>query len=140
MSATIKELVLAQITTLLNGTITVGTTTIPYFVDYFGEQKQGIYMQTYTQDDESSKHYFAAIVGIELVVFGKGKTPDFVAEATRKVMQALKASVNATIQLTGDHKATYTVIPNVTSFTEYDNETTHRDTIRITLRVDEYKS
>lgn len=137
MSATIKEIVLSAVNTLLNGTIVVDTLTVPYFMDYFGEQKYGIYMQTYSQDDESSKHSFSVMVSLEIIIFGKGKTPDFVSEATRRVIQALKASVNDTIQLSSGYKATYTTIPSVTSFAEYDSETVHRDTVRVSMRVDE---
>lgn len=138
MSATIKEIVLKAIKTLLHETIVSGTTTVSYYTDYFGDKDCGIYLESYSADDSGSKHYWGNMVTLEFSIFGKGKTIDFVAEATRKVMLALKASVRATITLSDGYQATYTQLPAVSSFTELENGlTVHRDLLRVTIRVDE---
>jgi hypothetical protein len=138
MSATIKEIVLKSVKTLLHNTIVVSTETIPYYTDYFGDSSVGIYLESYSAQDESTKHFYANMVTLEFSIFGKGKSTDFVAEATRRVMLALKASVRATITLNSGYQATYTQLPAVTSFTEYENgEAVHRDLLRVSIRVDE---
>jgi hypothetical protein len=75
---------------------------------------------------------------MDFEIFGIGKTSDFVSEATRKVMILLKASVASTIQLSDGYQATYTTMPSVSSFSEMQDGTiTHRDVLRLVVRVDE---
>lgn len=138
MSSTVKEIVLKSIKTALHNTISVDGETISYFTDYFGNKQNGIYLNIYQGDEDGCKTSFSQNVRIELVIFGKGKTVDFVAEITRKVMQALKASVDATLTLNDGYKATYTKLPKVLSYTELESGVTvHRDILSVDIRVDE---
>ena len=138
MSATIREAVQQALKTILHDTIVVDTLTIPFYLSYFGASDYGIYLESYQYDDDSMKQYYGGTASIDLVIFGKDRTPDFVAEITRRVMLAIKASVNDTIQLASGWQATVTQLPNVRSFTEGDEAAVvHRDTLRVTIRVDE---
>ena len=138
MSATIKEIVLKAINTLLNDTVVVSTLTVPYYADGFGNSDYGIFLQSYQAEDDSNKHTWSNRVTMDFEIFGIGKTSDFVSEATRKVMILLKASVASTIQLSDGYQATYTTMPSVSSFSEMQDGTiTHRDVLRLVVRVDE---
>lgn len=138
MSATVKGLVLKALKTKLHNTIVVDGLTVPYFSSAFGAKEYGIYLESYSGDEDGSKSSFSQNVSIELSIFSKGKTIDFTTSATEKIMTAIKASVNSTLTLGSGYKATYTNIPNVNSFTELDSGlVVHRDLLRITVRVDE---
>lgn len=138
MSATVKGIVLKALKTKLHNTIIVNGVTVPYYTSAFGDKDCGIFLQTYTGDEDGCKFSFSQNVSIELSIFSKNKTIDFTTSATEQVMTAIKASVNSTLTLSGGYKATYTNIPNVNSYVELDNGlTVHRDLLRITIRVDE---
>jgi hypothetical protein len=138
MSATVKGLVLKAIKSLLYNTITVSGETVEYYSSAFGDKSSGIFLQSYKADEDGCKTSFSQNITLELSIFSKNKTIDFTTSATEKVMQAIKASVNSTITLGSGYKATYTTIPNVSSYVENDNGlTVHRDILRICVRVDE---
>jgi hypothetical protein len=138
MSATVREIVIKAINTLLDDTIVVSGDTIPFYTDYFGDAASGIYIQSYLGESDDSKHFYAQNITIEIAIFGRGKSLDYVAEITRKVILALKASVLSTIQLSDGYQATYSLVPSLSSFTDFiDGQTTHRDILRVQLRVDE---
>jgi len=131
----VKTIVLTAINTLLDD-VQVDGTDIPYFADYFGEEQQGIYLETYQAEDESSKHFFSSLVTLNIVTFSKSITTT--TAITTEVLGKLKASVNSTITLGSGWKATYTVVPLVSSQTgKASGIVEHRDSIRIVLRVDE---
>lgn len=138
MSATVKGLVLKALKTKLHNAITVDGIIVPYYSNAFGEKDCGIFLQSYSGEEDGSKTSFSQNVSIELNIFSKNKTIDFTTSTTEQVMTAIKASVNSTLSLGSGYKATFTDIPNVNSFVEQDNGlTVHRDLLRITVRVDE---
>ena len=133
-----REAVLKSIYGVLNGTIVVDSLTIPYYIDYFGNQEYGIYKQSYRGEADGTKHHFSEMATIEIVCFARGKSEDFVAEMSRRVRGALKASVNSTLTLVGDLQATYTWVNNINCTTEIDDgQTMHRDVISLIVRIDE---
>ncbi len=138
MSATIREIVCKAVKTALHENVVVDELAIPYFTDYFSDTDYGIFLASYIEEADDNKHHFASMVTLEFEIFGINKRVDFVAEITRKVRLLLKASVTATIQLSNGYAATYTTIPSVSSFVEVnDGKTTHRDVLRVNMRVDE---
>jgi len=139
MSATIREIVLKKIKTLLYDQVEVDSLTIPYYSGYFGNAEYGIYVLSYREEEDDNKHKFASLVTVELGIFGQDKTVDFVAEITRNVRQIIKASIDSTIQLSDGYEATITTIPMLSTYTELiDGKTTYRDVLQVGLRVDEF--
>jgi hypothetical protein len=135
MSSKVKGIVLTEINTLLSN-VSVNGTSIPYFADYFGEQSEGIYIQSYQQEADGSKHHFGNLVTIELSIFSG--SIEHTTAITGEVQEILKASVDSTLTLSDGWQATYTEIPLITSTVENNNgEVRHRDTVRMVLQVDE---
>ena len=133
-----KEVLLKKIKTLLYGNIVVSSETVQYYVGYFGDKVTGIYLQSYRGDNSSSKHSEGEMATFELIVFGKGKTVDFISEASRKVRQALKASVHSTLSLGSGYQATYTDFKSVYSEAMLtDGQTEHRDTLTFEVMINE---
>ena len=133
-----RESLLRALTTLLSGSVTVNGESIPYYADYFGSQEVGIYLQSYQGDNADNKHFEGELATITLVVFAKNRTVDFVAEASRKVRQLLKASVTGTIALDGGYNATYTNVVVMSSETlNNGGAIEHRDSIRFEIMINE---
>jgi hypothetical protein len=137
MSYDVKKIVVEAVTTLLSS-VTVGTDAIPFYTDYFGDVDEGIYFEALQIEQDDSKHWFGNMVTMDINTFSKGQNMDRTTAITRAVLLILKASVNSTIQLTGGWQATYTKVPLISSYHEFENgQTTHRDVIRFQIRVDE---
>lgn len=130
----VKSTIYTAIASLLSS-IEVDAVPITYFVDYFGEQEKGIYLESYQAEDESTKHYFSSLVTIVLVCFSKSvSTTTGISE---EVLDLLKASVNSTITLADGWQATYTEIPLVNTDTiQVAGVTEHRDYIRLRMKID----
>jgi len=133
MSYEVKGIVLKAINDLLNGLV-VDTISVAYYADSVGKKSEGIYLESYAQDDEGTKHAFANMIRITLNTYSE--TLPRTTAITREVMKALKASVSSTLQLSDGWVANYTLIPSVNSFVEQEGaQTRHRDAIRLQLRV-----
>lgn len=133
-----RESLMKALTTLLYNTVTVGGEVVPYYVDYFGNKDTGIYLQSYQGDNADNKHFEGELATITLVIFARNRTVDFVAEASRKVRQLLKASVTGTIALEDGYNATYTnVVVMSTETLNNDGAIEHRDSIRFEIMINE---
>ena len=131
-----REALMKALKTVLYNQIAVNGEVVQYYVDYFGDKDMGIYLQSYQGDNADNKHFEGELATITLVVFAKNKTVDFVAEASRKVRQLLKASVTGTIALVDGYNATYTNVVVMSSETlNNDGAIEHRDSIRFEIMI-----
>lgn len=131
-----REALMKALKTVLYNQVTVNGEVVQYYVDYFGDKDRGIYLQSYQGDNADNKHFEGELATITLVVFAKWKTVDYVAEASRKVRQLLKASVADTIALGGGYVATYTNVVVLSSETlNSDGAIEHRDSIRFEIMI-----
>ena len=134
-----REALMKALKTVLYNQVTVNGEVVQYYVDYFGDKDRGIYLQSYQGDNADNKHFEGELATITLVVFAKGKGKvDYVAEASRKVRQLLKASVADTIALGDGYNATYTNVVVMSSETlNSDGAIEHRDSIRFEIMINE---
>jgi hypothetical protein len=133
MNGQIKHIVLSAIKTQLDN-LDVDGTTVKYYTDRLGMLNEGIYMGSYTQDDDGSKHVEASTIRMNINTFSQSITRT--TAITREVMSRLKASVYSKLQLSNGWVANYTLIPSVSSFQEQEGAITrHRDVITLQLRV-----
>ena len=133
-----REALMKALKTVLYNQVTVNGEVVQYYVDDFGDKDRGIYLQSYQGDNADNKHFEGELATITLVVFAKGETVDYVAEASRKVRQLLKASVADTIALGDGYNATYTNVVVMSSETlNSDGAIEHRDSIRFEIMINE---
>ena len=131
-----REALMKALKTVLYNQVTVNGEVVQYYVDDFGDKDRGIYLQSYQGDNADNKHFEGELATITLVVFAKGETVDYVAEASRKVRQLLKASVADTIALGDGYSATYTNVVVLSSETlNSDGAIEHRDSIRFEIMI-----
>ena len=84
---------------LLDGTVTINDSAVPYYVSTFTDQDTGIYISAYSEGENNLKQTYGANVSVTITCFTRTGTPDDAQNMAGQIDDIFKPGKNEVIAL-----------------------------------------